>query len=53
MKKNTVITTDMITKSDTAITNDLRIQEYNVFVLPMDLQTGDYVDLRLMLPSGQ
>ena len=53
MKKNTVITTDMITKSDTAITDDLRTQEYNVFVLPMDLTTGDYVDFRLMLPSGQ
>ena len=53
MKQNTVLTTDLITKSDTTITDDLRTQEYNVFVLPMDLTTGDYVDFRLMMPSGQ
>lgn len=53
MKKNSVITTDIISKSDNPITNDLRRQEYNMFILPIDLTTGDYVDMRLMLPSGQ
>ena len=27
--------------------------EYIVFVLSLDLATGDYIDVRLMLPSGQ
>ena len=53
MKVNTVITKDLINKSDNVITDDVRKQEYNVFVLPMDLMTGDYIDVRLMLPSGQ
>ena len=53
MKKNTIITTDLIAKSDTTITDDLRKEEYNMFALPMDLKTGDYVDVRLLLPSGQ
>ena len=53
MKKNTVITTELLSKSDNVIQNDVRKQEYNMVVLPMDLETGDYIDVRIMLPSGQ
>ena len=53
MKKNTLITTELISKGDNIVQNDVRKQEYNMLVLPMDLETGDYIDIRLMLPSGQ
>lgn len=53
MNANTVITTDLITKSDNPTTDDLREQEYNMLVLPVDLQTGDYIDIRVQFPSGQ
>lgn len=53
MNANTIITGDLITRSDEKITNDLRIMEYNVLTLPIDLITGDYVDIRLQLPNGQ
>lgn len=53
MNKNSVLTVDMISKIDEKTTNDLRKQEYNIFVLPTQLQTGEYVDVRLALPSGQ
>jgi hypothetical protein len=53
MKKNTLITTELLSKSDNVVQDDVRKQEYNMIVLPMDLTTGDYVDIRLMLPSGQ
>ncbi len=53
MKANTVITRGAITTSDEKTTDDLREQEYNVIGLPVDLMTGDYVDIRLMLPNGQ
>ncbi len=53
MKKNTLITTELLSKGDNLVQDDVRKQEYNMFVLPMDLVTGDYVDIRLMLPSGQ
>lgn len=53
MKKNTLITTELISKGDNVVQDDVRKQEYNMLVLPMDLTTGDYVDIRLMLPSGQ
>lgn len=52
MKANTVITTENVAKSDEVITNDLREQEYNMIILPMDIQTGDFIDIRLLLPSG-
>ena len=30
-----------------------RIQEYNMLVLPSTLKNGDYIDIRLLLPSGK
>lgn len=53
MQENTILTLEMIAKSDEALTDDVRRQEYNCLVLPVDLETGDYVDIRLMLPNGQ
>jgi len=53
MKKNTLITTELLSKGDNLVQDDMRKQEYNMLILPMDLITGDYVDIRLMLPSGQ
>lgn len=53
MKKNTLITTELINKSDNIVQDDVRKQEYNMMVLPMDLVTGDYVDIRVMFPNGQ
>ena len=53
MKANTVITSSFIARSDEIETDDVRTQEYNMIVLPTDLVTGDYVDIRLMLPGGQ
>ena len=53
MNKNSVITIDMISKSDEKTTDDLRKVEYNMLVLPSQIATGDYIDIRLSLPSGQ
>jgi hypothetical protein len=51
--KNSIITTEMVVKSNEKTTDDLRKQEYNMLVLPTQLQTGEYIDVRLALPSGQ
>ena len=53
MNKNSIITIDMISKSTEKTTDDLRKQEYNMLVLPTQLETGEYIDIRLSLPSGQ
>ncbi len=53
MNKNSIITLDMVSKSDEKTTNDLRKVEYNMLVLPTQLETGEYIDVRLSLPSGQ
>lgn len=50
---NSIITQSMVSRSDEISTNDLRVQEYNSIVLPIDLVTGDYIDVRLQLPTGQ
>lgn len=52
MNSKTVLTLNMLSQGS-LITDDIRKQEYNSIVLPMDLVTGDYIDIRLQLPSGQ
>lgn len=49
----TMVTENMITKSDEATDNSDRIVEYNMISLPSQLVNGDYVDIRLSLPNGQ
>ena len=41
MKKNTVVTTECLSKGDNIVQDDVRKQEYNMIVLPTDLTTGD------------
>lgn len=53
MKANTIITSSLITRSDEKLSDDLRQMEYNVLSLPIDLITGEYVDIRLQLANGQ
>ena len=53
MNANTVLTLELLEKGDNTVQDDVRRQEYNVVVLPIDLTTGDYIDIRLMLPNGQ
>ena len=52
MNKNTVVVNSSIARADELVGNDLRIQEYNMFVLQSQIQTGDTVDIRLRLPNG-
>lgn len=53
METNTILTPELVSKEDSQVTADMRKQEYNMLVLPSDLSTGDYVDVRFMLPTGQ
>lgn len=48
----TVITEDMLSTEETAVSNDLRQQEYNMIVLPSTLADGDTIDIRLRIPNG-
>lgn len=48
----TIVTSDL-TYEDEVLANDVRKQEYNIIALPTQIQTGDYIDIRLRLPNGQ
>ncbi len=52
-KANTILSQSLIARSNEIYTDDARQQEYNMVILPVDLVTGDYVDIRMQLPSGQ
>ena len=52
LKKGTVLTTNMINEKNEETTADLRTQEYNMVLLPTQIESGDYIDIRLRLPNG-
>ena len=52
IKTGTILSSDMITNSDEKTTNDTRVQAYNMILLPSQINTHEYVDIRLRLPSG-
>ena len=43
----------MITEKENAVTDSLRIQEYNMLKIASQIQTGDFIDVRLRLADGQ
>ncbi len=49
----TVVTTDMVIAEGGEVSPDTRVQEYNMVILPSQLEDGEYVDVRLRLPSGE
>ena len=49
----TVLTSSIIVESEDKLSNDARLQEYNMIVLPTQLEVDDYIDIRWMLPNGQ
>lgn len=52
LKKGTVITNNMVSEIDNQTTKDVRIQEYNMLVLPSQIKNEDYIDIRLRMPNG-
>jgi hypothetical protein len=48
----TIITKDMVAEAGDETTDSQRIQEYNMITLPSELKNGQYIDIRLKLPSG-
>jgi len=52
INKGTIVTNDMLRPGDEVTTDDLRKQEYNMIILPSQIQNGDYVDIRLRLSDG-
>lgn len=53
LKSGTILSTDMIEESGDKTQADTREQEFNMIILPTQLQADDYIDIRLRLPSGE
>lgn len=48
-----VVTSAMVSEADDAVTDSLRLQEYNMLSIASQIETGDFIDIRLRVPSGQ
>ena len=53
LEAGTVLTTNMVNADGQVLTSDLRLQEYNMVILPTYIKVGDFIDIRLRLPSGE
>ena len=53
IKAKTVFSFDIVARGADTLTNDARWQEYNMVTLPSELISGDVVDIRLQLPTGE
>lgn len=51
--KGTILTQSMVIEEEVADDDSLRTQEFNMITLPTDLETNDYIDIRLLFPNGQ
>lgn len=49
----TIVTKELLYDVEDPTTDSQRIVEYNNILLPSQLKNGDYIDIRLTLPSGQ
>jgi hypothetical protein len=49
----TIVTKDMVAEVDDQVQDDQRIEEYNMIVLPSELKNNQYIDIRIMLPTGE
>ena len=52
LKVGTILTDNMVINEEEQTTADIRAQEYNMVELPTQIQSGDYIDIRLRLPNG-
>lgn len=53
MNENTPLTLQMVARSDETVSDDLRVVDLSMIMLPIDLEVDDYIDIRLQTSDGQ
>lgn len=53
VKDKTILTSAMFLTENDYVSSDLRTKEFNMISLPSDLQVGDYIDIRILFPTGE
>ena len=52
LSQGTILSMSMLYEGE-QLKDGERLIEYNMITIPMDLEVGDYIDIRLQLPNGQ
>ena len=52
IQEKTFVTKEMLSEKADKTTDDLRKMEYNMIELPTQLQSGEYIDIRIRLENG-
>ena len=53
VSKKTTLTDEMLVDIDGMPTDDLRLEEFTMINVPSDVVAGDYVDVRILFPTGE
>ena len=53
LSRGTILTKSNIEDSGEKTTADIREQQYNMVILPQELEEDDFIDIRLSIPTGQ
>lgn len=53
VKDKTIITSNMFLEEEDNVEKDVRTKEFNMITLPSDLTVDDYVDIRILFPTGE
>lgn len=53
LAKGTVLSENLITEDESELENSARVIEYNMIALPLGLEIGDIIDIRIAFANGQ
>lgn len=53
VSQKTTLTSEMLVDLDGMPTDDLRLEEFTMISIPSDVLEGDYIDVRILFPTGE
>lgn len=53
VSQKTTLTSEMLVDLDGMPSDDLRLEEFTMISLPSDVLEGDYIDVRILFPTGE
>ena len=53
VQNQTMVMESMFFQEEDSVNDDIRAKEFNMITLPSDLQVGDFIDIRMLFPTGE
>lgn len=53
IRDKTIVTSNLFFPVEDVVEKDVRTKEFNMISLPTDLEVGDFIDIRILFPTGE